>query len=181
MGYPLNQFPPAESGAFDEDQWIKQLFLLSDMAGYLGEAEQCLFYRLPLKNKKQLLRKSYRLSVVAAAHILEKHFVKIPRYPMAGKFTLPVAEIFSLLRDAFTQTPRPIPGSAYLQRITDTGRHIGFDRSGQNTSIFTVISDGGGRIITAFPGRVESGRLKVESETAGPRGMEEETKTKIDL
>ncbi len=162
MGYPFIGFPPAEGGAFDEDQWIKQLFILSDMASYLGEAEQQLFYRLPLKNKKQLLRKRYRLSASAAAHILEKHYYKIPRYPMAGKFTLPVAEIFSLLRDAFStcatlrrtsaQTPTPIPGSGYLQRITDTGRHIGFDRSGQNTSIFTVITDAGGRIITAFPG-----------------------------
>src|SRR5690348_8945339 len=97
-----------ETNNINEEQWIHILFLISDTQIWLDELQAKLIYQLPVKNKKKLLRKSHYLSASALAHILERHYFKIPRYPNAGKFTIPVASIVSYLRDAATQTTMPM-------------------------------------------------------------------------
>lgn len=145
-----------ETNNINEEQWIHILFLVSDTQIWLEELQAKLIYQLPVKNKKKLLRKSHYLSASALAHILERHYFKIPRYPNAGKFTIPVASIVSYLRDAGTQTTMPVSNSCNVQRVIDTKQIIGFDKYGKPASVITVISDGGGKIITAFPGTLNS-------------------------
>ncbi len=156
MEYNVQILPSEKVDFFNEEQWIKNLFLISDMQSCLNDAERALLFQLPFKNKKKLFRKSFYLSAHVFAHILEKHYYKIQRFPNTGKFTLAVAEILFIIRDSYAQLPAPISGSGYLQRKTDIGRVIGFDRSGRSTQILTVVTEAGGRIITAFPGTIES-------------------------
>ena len=141
---------------FCEEQWLKILFLISDAQSWLNETEKGLIYQLPLDGKKKLLRRTFYLTAPAIAHILERHYHKIPRYPTTGKFTISVCDIMACIRDSFGQESVPVNGSLYIQRVKDFQHTIGFDHSGHATSIITVISDHGGRIITAFPGRLKS-------------------------
>ena len=145
-----------ETNNINEEQWIHILFLISDTQIWLEELQAKLIYQLPVKNKKKLLRKSHYLSASALAHILERHYFKIPRYPNAGKFTIPVASIVSYLRDASTQITTSINNSCNVQRVIDAKQIIGFDKYGKPASIITIISDCGGKIITAFPGTLNS-------------------------
>ena len=152
----LNDKAFHEANNINEEQWIHILFLISDTQIWLEELQAKLIYQLPVKNKKKLLRKSHYLSASALAHILERHYFKIPRYPNAGKFTIPVASIVSYLRDAGAQTTMPVSNSCNVQRVIDAKQIIGFDKYGKPASVITVISDGGGKIITAFPGTLNS-------------------------
>ena len=145
-----------ETNNINEEQWIHILFLISDTQIWLEELQAKLIYQLPVKNKKKLLRKSHYLSASALAHILERHYFKIPRYPNAGKFTIPVASIVSYIRDAGTQTTVPISNSCNVQRVIDAKQIIGFDKYSKPASVITAISDVGGKIITAFPGTLDS-------------------------
>ncbi|NLU90624.1 adhesin [Chitinophaga sp. Ak27] len=87
---------------------------------------------------------------------MERHHYKIPRHPSVSKFTIPVIDILSLLRDAFTAPISPVSGSLNFQRVINTGNIIGFDYNQLPTSFLTVLTDSGGRIITAFPGFLKS-------------------------
>jgi len=106
----------------------------------------------PIKNKKRLLRKTYYLTVSSLAHILERHFYKIPRHPETSKFTIPVPEILSYLRDISAEPGIPIAGSLDLRRVVNVGKVIGFGRDQLPTTYISVLTDSGGRITTAFPG-----------------------------
>lgn len=142
---------------FIESEWIKLLFLLSDMQSHLAETEKDLFAKVPVEKKKKLFNATWRLSASAFAHIIERHYHKIPRHPGVGKFTVPVADILDLLRRASQQTPFSIPGTLNYYRELDAGIEIGFDRAGVATNIMTVITAPGGCIKTAFPGRIREG------------------------
>jgi hypothetical protein len=145
----IANYIPHNTDNFNEDQWLNTLFLIQT---WLDEIHAKLMYQLPVKNKKKLLRKAHFLTAPALAHILERHYHKIHRYPQAGKFTIPIADILSLMRDTVNQPAVPASGTHNLLRTTDTGRHIGFDHHGKPTAIISVLSDAGGKIITAFPG-----------------------------
>ena len=138
--------------AFQEEQWINTLFLLSDTQGWIREQQTMLLSLVPLPGMKKFGRHQFHLTVTALAHILERHYFKILRHPNTGKFTISVVEILACIRDAAPETPVPIQGSPNEQRVVDTGRTIGFDQSAVPTSMLTVITDRGGKIITAFPG-----------------------------
>ena len=140
------------TAAFNEEEWLRLLFLLSDTQTWLNEIISSAFLQLPVTDKKKLFRKTYYITVSALAHILERHYYKIQRHPGAGKFTMPVTDILSYLRDAFHQPVSPVAGALNSQRIIDTERMVGFDKNGQPTEIITIITDSGGRILTAFPG-----------------------------
>lgn len=86
------------------------------------------------------------------SHILERHYYKIPRHPEASKFTIDIASILQFLRDAAKEETIPIPGSLHLMRTIDVGVIIGFDRNQVQTSLLTVVTDVGGKVITAYPG-----------------------------
>jgi hypothetical protein len=137
---------------FHEESWIKLIFLLSDTQDWLNELANGALMQVPMKNRKRLLRKTYYISVSALAHILLRHYFKIPRHPETSKFTIPVPEILSYLRDLSTEPGVPVAGSLNFQRTVDVHRTIGFDKDQLPTSHITVLTDSGGRIITAFPG-----------------------------
>ena len=57
--------------------------------------------------------------------------------------------------EAAESTPRVAQSGRYagkFARIVDAGRIIGRDRAGNVTSIYTVITDSDGNLVTAFPG-----------------------------
>ena len=109
--------------------------------------------RVPV-SKKRFIRKEYYLSAQALAHIIERHYYKINRYPNAGKFHIPVTEILNLIRDAHALPVTKAPGSGNFQRSLQADKIIGYDKNGNPTNTITILTDAGGRIITAFPANV---------------------------
>lgn len=140
--------------AFNETEWLRLLFLLSDTHTWLQEMERSLLYQLPIDDKSRLLRKTYYLSVTSLAHILEKHYYKISRHPGCSKFTIAVPDIVHYIREAFHTAPMPIAGSLNYKRCFDTGTETGFTKEGVPTTFITVITEPGGAVVTAFPGKV---------------------------
>jgi hypothetical protein len=103
-----------------------------------------------------LFRKSYYISVTALAHMLERHYYTIPRHPAASKFTVPLIELLSYLRDASTEPASPIPGTLHFKRTLMLDKTIGIDLDHVPTCLLTILTDAGGRIVTAFPGSYKS-------------------------
>jgi hypothetical protein len=137
---------------FNEPEWLKLLFLLADTQAWLDDISREMFMHLPLENKKKFLRKNYYLSIPALAHILERHYYKIPRYLNTGKFHIPLTEILHHIREAQALHVTPANGSLNFQRIITTKQPIGFDKNGQPTNTIIILTDAGGKIITVFPG-----------------------------
>ena len=137
---------------FNEEAWLKLVFLLNDTQDWLNEMVSGAVMQLPMNNKKRLFRKTYYITISSLAHILERHYYKIPRHPGCGKFTIPIPDILSHLRDMASEPGTPIPGSLDMQRTVNVNRTVGFDRNQLPTTYFTVLTDSGGRIITTFPG-----------------------------
>jgi len=144
--------PTLNSPPFNEEAWIKLIFLLSDTQDWLNELANGAVMQVPMKNRKRLLRKTYYLTVSSLAHILERHFYKIPRHPETGKFTISVPEILSYLRDISAEPGTSIAGSLNFRRTVNVGKIVGFDQDQLPTAFITVLTDSGGRILTAFPG-----------------------------
>ena len=72
----------------------------------------------------------------------------------AGKSLFSAGEDVRALIQAAESAKTTVQAGGNIERIVDAGRVIGFDRStGQITSIYTVITDRSGNLITAFPGR----------------------------
>lgn len=137
---------------FNEEAWIKLIFLLSDTQDWLNELANGALMQVPMKNRKRLLRKTYYLPLSSLAHILERHHFKIPRHPGTSKFTIPVVEILSYLRDISDEPGTPVAGSLDFKRTVNVGKIVGFNRDQLPTTYITVLTDSGGRILTAFPG-----------------------------
>jgi hypothetical protein len=142
----------ANTPPFNEEAWIKLIFLLSDTQDWLNELANGALMQVPMKNRKRLLRKTYYLPLSSLAHILERHHFKIPRHPGTSKFTIPVAEILSYLRDISDEPGTPVARSLDFKRTVNVGKIVGFDRDQLPTTYITVLTDSGGRILTAFPG-----------------------------
>lgn len=156
-----------EADCFNECEWLRILFLLSDLQTWLSELEKDLFMKQPSAKKRKLFQKKYYITASSFAHIIERHYYKIPRHIGAAKFTISVPEILDWLRLAFQAKPSRPPGSCRHIRELDTGKEIGFDRAGCSTSILTVVTDSGGKIITAFPGSTRCQSNQSRSETNG--------------
>jgi len=137
---------------FNESEWLRLLFLLADTQAWLDDMAKEAFGRLPIPGKKKFLKKTYYLTVSALAHIVERHYYKIPRYPHAGKFHIPVIELLHHIREAYSVPATPVPGCQNFQRVLQTEQVIGYDKNGQPTHAITILTDAGGKIITVFPG-----------------------------
>ena len=140
---------------FNEAEWLKLLFLLSDTQAWITEMEKSLLYQLPVNDKCKLYRKTYYLSASSLAHILERHYYKISRHPGCGKFTVDVPTIVHWIKEAYHTEPSPINGSLNFKRSLNTGTIIGFDKNGHPTTFITVLTHPGGEIKTAFPGQYQ--------------------------
>jgi hypothetical protein len=140
------------AAAFNEAEWIKLLFLLSDIQAWIHEMEKDIFRQLPVTGKKRLFRKTYYISASSLAHIIERHYYKINRHPGTGKFTIPVASILYYIREAFHLPVRPHTCNTCLVRVMDTATTIGFDKNGIATTVISILTDSNGQIKTAFPG-----------------------------
>lgn len=135
---------------FNEPEWIKLIFLLSDTQQWVDDLCRQAIVQLPIE-KKKLFKKDYYLTATTLAHILERHYYKINRHPQTGKFHIPVTEILHHIRSAYPVEPTPMNGSCNFCRVFETGETIGFDNNGRPATRITVITDSGGRIVTAFP------------------------------
>ena len=138
--------------SFNEPEWLKLLFLLADTQSWLDDMNKQLFNQLPVENKKKLFQKSYYLTPQSVAHILERHYYKIPRHPQTGKFHIPIPEILHLIREAATCPATPLTGTFNFQRTLQTEQPVGLDKTGEPANTITILTDAGGKIITAFPG-----------------------------
>ena len=160
---------------FNEQDWLKLVFLLNDTQNWIDEMCRETLYQLPVNEKRKFRRKSYYLTIPALAHILEKHYNKIARYPQAAKFTITVVEILNFIRDAYSVQAGPVPGCSNYQRIVDAGMHIGYDRNGLSVQILTIITDPGGKIVTAFPGLAGSTEISAMNKDEDASLQERET------
>lgn len=142
---------------FNEPEWIKLLFLLADTQQWVNNLCQQTFHALPLEKKEKLQRKTYHLGPTALAHIIERHYYKIPRHPGTGKFNIALPVILQHIREAGSIEPIPVAGSLHLQRLYKAAEPVGFDKNGEPTAAITIITDAGGAIITAFPGTLQNG------------------------
>jgi len=139
---------------FNEPEFIKLIFLLADTQAWLDDMAKDAFGRIPVSDKKKFLKKSYYLPVSVLAHIIERHYYKINRYPNAGKFLIPLAEVLFFIREAHASPVAPAPGNNNnFEREVLANHIIGYDKAGQPTNIITVLTDAAGKIITAFPGK----------------------------
>lgn len=136
----------------NEAEWLKLVFLLADTQAWLDDMAKEVLQQLPLPGKKKFLSKTYYLRISALAHILERHYHKINRYPHAGKFTIAATELLHYIREAHAVPATPAPGGHNWQRVLQAPAPVGFDRYGHTTHTLTVITDAGGNIITAYPG-----------------------------
>src|SRR6266700_1787598 len=107
---------PENIASFNEEEWLKLLFLLNDTQTWLNELINTAFLHIPVTDKRKLSRKTYYITVSALAHILERHYFKIQRHPGAGKFTIPITDILSYLRDAFHEPTASVTGTLNVQR-----------------------------------------------------------------
>ena len=137
---------------FNEAEWLRLLFLISDTVAWIEEMEKSLMYQLPVADKSKLFRKTYYLPATSLAHLPEKHYYKLARHPGCGKFTITIANIVYWIKEAFHAEPQSISGSLNFKRCLDTGTVIGYNREGESTTFITVITDGGGAVKTAYPG-----------------------------
>ncbi|MFB6453781.1 hypothetical protein ACE38W_00815 [Chitinophaga sp. Hz27] len=143
---------PINSPPFNEAEWIKLIFMLSDTQGWLNKLITTALLQAQFKERKKLYRRTYHLPVTSLAHILERHYYKILRNPGSSKFTIPVIEILSFLRLGYETEATPIPGTLHYQRIIDAGKIIGLDRLNAPITTIVIVTDAGGKIITAYPG-----------------------------
>ena len=148
---------PTPHHPFNEAQWLRILFLIADTEQWLQQLHKDIFYQLPLKQHKKLLRNNWYLSASVLAHILERHYAPMARHPGAGKFTISVELIVFIIKEAFAAEAKPVPQSCYYQRVWDAGSIVGYNVAGSATQVVTVIADAAGRIITAFPGVILEG------------------------
>lgn len=146
------EMTPVDNCGFNEDEWLKLLFLLSDTEQWLDELSYRTFRCLPMADKKRLFRRTYYLTPSALAHIVERHYYKILRHPGTGKFTIPITEILHYLREGGDLLATSLPGSFNYKRVVEAAATIGMDKDGLPTRLITILTDSGGRIITAFPG-----------------------------
>lgn len=142
--------------AYNETEWLRLLFLLNDTQLWLEEMQKTLLRSLPCKTPEKLFKKNCYLSVAAFAHILERHYHKIPRHPGTGKFTINIPEILQCIKQAAEQSSSPQLGTSNTLYQYNSGVELGYDKSGQTSTYITLIVDEKGNIKTAFPGLLQT-------------------------
>ncbi|ULT43976.1 hypothetical protein KRR40_11675 [Niabella defluvii] len=88
--------------------------LIADTEQWLQQLHKEVFYQLPFKQHKKLLRNNWWLSASVLAHILERHYAPMARHPGAG--SLPLA--WSALLPSSKRLLRPHPSRCRRAAIT---------------------------------------------------------------
>lgn len=158
---------------FNEPQFLKLIFSLADTQQWLDGIIKETLSQLPEIKSRKLMQQDYYLSITALAHILERHYYKIPRHPAAGKFHMEIVEILHCIREAKSIPPIPVAGCNNRQRIIHTAQPVGFDQNGQSTSTVTIITNQAGNIITAFPGTLHAVSIQSVQEVQCPAPKEQ--------
>lgn len=149
---PNGHTPPTQINPFNEEEWLRMIFAISDLHQWLDEVSKGIIHLVPGHEKRKLFRKAYYITAPVLAHILERHFYKVMRHPGTGKFTITIPEIFHYLREGFHAPSSLIAGTTLFKRTVNTGTTTGIDRTGNSTTIMTIITDAAGKICTAYPG-----------------------------
>lgn len=98
-------------------------------------------------------REAINMTSRGLAHVLERHAAGGAKTAAKSIFNAG-EDIAGLIGQAGKSAPVQQAGRQTFQRVVDAGRIIGVDRStGQATSIYTVITNAAGDLITAFPGK----------------------------
>jgi len=85
-------------------------------------------------------------------HVLERHVAGGAKATVEKSMFSEAENISALIRAAEKTTPVPSYGGKF-QRVVEAGHDIGIDRNtGEATSVYTVITDKAGDLITAHPG-----------------------------
>jgi hypothetical protein len=100
----------------------------------------------------KLLNPAINITKKGLAHTLERHTVNdIAKWANKSKF-FNASEVENLIQQG-TQMPMIRQANGNYFRIVNAGRNIGINRAtGNPTSIYTIITNGQGNLITAFPG-----------------------------
>lgn len=148
----------------NEAEWTKMIFLLADMQEWMDTLFRSAISELEIKERKKLFRNQYHITPVSLAHILERHYYKIARFPGCGKFTISVPEILHWIKEGSRVQPTEMKGSVNTIRTLDTLAMIGHDRHTAPTTILTIITDNCGTVKTAFPGAYDGYILAAQTE-----------------
>src|SRR4051812_47605584 len=112
--------------SFNEAEFIRLLFLLSDTQQWMMQMNNSLMAQVPVPGKQRLFKKSFFLSVPAFAHIIERHYYKINRYPGSGKFTIDIPQVLYWIKESIDILPKPQAGTTNFYRQLETNCQIGF-------------------------------------------------------
>jgi hypothetical protein len=104
------------------------------------------------KGGPKLLNPPINITQKGLQHVVDRHTASgIAKFASKSKFN-PGENIADLIT-AGTQQPMVQQAGGRFARTFDVGRNIGLDRAtGGQTSIMTIITEGNGSLVTAFPG-----------------------------
>jgi RHS repeat-associated protein len=102
---------------------------------------------------QKLLNPGIDVTESGLKHAIDRHTVNgIEKFAGKSKFNN-ADEVLDLVQQS-TQMPMVKQAYGNFARVVDAGRSIGFDKvTQQQTSIYTVITNAEGKLVTAFPGK----------------------------
>jgi hypothetical protein len=102
--------------------------------------------------RRPILSPSCNLAISAVVYALRERATGSGRDAVGKSIFHGGEDVVSLVKAAEGVVAKQQTGGNF-QRIVDAGRSIGIDRAtGQPTSIYTVITDKAGHLVTTFPG-----------------------------
>lgn len=102
---------------------------------------------------QKLLNPAINITDDGLAHVLERHTANGAKKWANKSIFNSADEIPDLIQQA-TQMPMVKQANGNFARVVDAGRDIGFDRvTGKSTSVYTVITNSEGKLVTSFPGK----------------------------
>ncbi len=134
--------PEQEKGATEAAQTVIEAATAKGLGKALGAAGALV---------GQIESKGINITGKRLTHVLERHTVGGAL--SKGKSLFNAGEDVTGLIRAGEGVPTTVQIGGNFQRIVNAGREIGMDRTtGQPTSVYTVITDKAGNLVTSFPG-----------------------------
>lgn len=149
MHPPFVSYPP--QGFFNEDEFLAILFSVQRLRYDADRCANKLVRVIPGNLRTKYFPSSYCLTGYGLAHILDKHFYKVNRFPDASKFTIPITEIVRLIRLGFLRGEKESTKTGGTMRVLEVGKVIGVCKDGCLTRKMAIVTDGNGQIRSAYP------------------------------